>query len=222
MVEVALELGPRRRVFAQALGWIGWCRAGRDEAMALAALAAAAPRYRALTAKAGLAPPTATIDDLRVVQRVVGNATTDFGAPAFPIEEDLGPLDAPGRERRTALLVACWSAFDAALAAAPTAARDLEPGSGRSPAALRLHVCEAEVMHLSAFGPAYRPPDPADLAAIEGATRGALLSALASLPLGRRFETRRRYGFDWTPLFAVRRAAWHALDHAWELRDRSI
>jgi hypothetical protein len=30
----------------------------------------------------------------------------------------------------------------------------------------------------------------------------------------------RRYAFDWTPRFAVRRSAWHALDHAWELEDR--
>jgi len=32
---VALEVGPKRRVFAQALEWIGWCRAGKDEATAL-------------------------------------------------------------------------------------------------------------------------------------------------------------------------------------------
>jgi hypothetical protein len=25
----------------------------------------------------------------------------------------------------------------------------------------------------------------------------------------------------WTPRYFVRRAAWHALDHAWEIEDRS-
>jgi hypothetical protein len=50
------------------------------------------------------------------------------------------------------------------------------------------------------------------LDAVEAETREAML--------GERFEVRRRYGFDWTPLFAARRAAWHALDHAWELEDR--
>jgi hypothetical protein len=34
------------------------------------------------------------------------------------------------------------------------------------------------------------------------------------------FAPRRRYGFAWTPRFAVRRSAWHALDHAWELQER--
>ena len=30
-IAVALEVGPSRRVFAQALDWVGWCRAGKDE-----------------------------------------------------------------------------------------------------------------------------------------------------------------------------------------------
>jgi hypothetical protein len=25
----------------------------------------------------------------------------------------------------------------------------------------------------------------------------------------------------WTPRFAVRRSAWHALDHVWEIEDRA-
>ncbi len=37
---------------------------------------------------------------------------------------------------------------------------------------------------------------------------------------GRRVEIRRRDGFDWTPLFAVPRAAQHALDHACGLEER--
>ena len=35
------------------------------------------------------------------------------------------------------------------------------------------------------------------------------------------FAPARRQGFNWTPLFAARRSAWHALDHAWEIEDRS-
>jgi hypothetical protein len=55
---------------------------------------------------------------------------------------------------------------------------------------------------------------------VEVRTRRTLVDGLGALPLGERFAPRRRYGFDWTPLFAVRRAGWHALDHAWELEDR--
>lgn len=40
---VGLEVGSKR-VFAWALEWPGWCRAGRTEDLALEALAAYAPR----------------------------------------------------------------------------------------------------------------------------------------------------------------------------------
>ena len=56
MTEVYLEAG-KRRVFACAPQWPGWCRPGRDEEAALAALAAAAPRDAQVCARAGL-PPT--------------------------------------------------------------------------------------------------------------------------------------------------------------------
>jgi len=30
-----------------------------------------------------------------------------------------------------------------------------------------------------------------------------------------------RSGTLWSPRYAVRRSAWHALDHAWEIEDRA-
>ena len=41
---VYLEIGTKR-VFASAADWPGWCRAGKDEKLALEALAAYVPRY---------------------------------------------------------------------------------------------------------------------------------------------------------------------------------
>lgn len=49
---VGLELG-KKRVFAWAQDWPGWCRAGKTEADALAALAAYGPRYAPVAAEAG-------------------------------------------------------------------------------------------------------------------------------------------------------------------------
>ena len=43
-VAVFLEITPKQ-AFASALDWPGWCRAGRDEGAALAALADYAERY---------------------------------------------------------------------------------------------------------------------------------------------------------------------------------
>jgi hypothetical protein len=67
---VALEIGPRRRVFAQALAWIGWCRAGKDEATALHQLVAASLRYTQVAGQAGftfVAP--SSIEAFEVVER---------------------------------------------------------------------------------------------------------------------------------------------------------
>ncbi len=46
---VYLEVG-RRRTFAAALNWPGWCRSGKGEEAALEALAAYAPRYASVAA----------------------------------------------------------------------------------------------------------------------------------------------------------------------------
>ena len=80
-VPVYLEVGARR-VFAGALEWPGWIRSAKTEDQALDALAAAAPRYAPVAALAGLAVPSAAKRaGLEVVERMSGDATTDFGAP---------------------------------------------------------------------------------------------------------------------------------------------
>lgn len=222
-VAVALERGPQRRVFAQASDWIGWCRAGKDEAAAMGALAACAARYARVAERAGIAfsPPT-SIEELSVIERVPGTATTDFGALSVLLACDVQPLDDEQLARLERLLVTCWASFDDALAAVPTDQRNQKPARGRSPDAIRLHLLEADLMHLSAFGPAAKPPDPARVAELEVRAREHILAGLRAVPRNQPFEPRRRYGFAWTPHFAIRRSAWHALDHAWELEDRTI
>ena len=81
MIAVCLEVGAKR-VFASALDWPGWSRAARDEDGALQALFDYRSRYRAVLAGRRLgfvAPKDASV--LRVVERIPGDATTDFGAP---------------------------------------------------------------------------------------------------------------------------------------------
>src|SRR5262245_28878238 len=87
-VDVYLECG-QKRTFASAVDWPGWCRSGRDETEALAALLAYGPRYSAILArtKLGFVAPK-TVDQLVVVERLRGTATTDFGAPGVPPSMD--------------------------------------------------------------------------------------------------------------------------------------
>jgi hypothetical protein len=51
--------------------------------------------------------------------------------------------------------------------------------------------------------------------------RREMLKAIASLARGEPVPYPRRSGSLWTPRYALRRVAWHALDHAWEIEDRA-
>ena len=71
-VAVYLESTPRK-TFAAAVDWPGWSRSARDEAGALAALAAYGPRYAEAIREAGLSFRTpAGPDELRVVGHTSG------------------------------------------------------------------------------------------------------------------------------------------------------
>ena len=77
-IAVCLEVTPKQTV-ASALDWPGWCRAGRDEGSALAALARYAGRYAPVARQARASfPATAAFD---VVERVPGGPATAFAAP---------------------------------------------------------------------------------------------------------------------------------------------
>ena len=211
---VYVEAGGKR-VFVGATEWPGWCRSARTERDALAALVAYGPRFaRALgRARRGFAPP-ADVADLEVIERLKGNATTDFGAPAIAPAADDRALDAAETRRQLALLTASWAALDrAASAAAGVTLRTGPRGGGRSVEAIVAHVADAEGGYLSKLG--WRlPADDSDL-------RGRISTAVRSRASGEPPERTPRSGSLWSPRYFVRRSAWHALDHAWEIEDRA-
>jgi hypothetical protein len=51
--------------------------------------------------------------------------------------------------------------------------------------------------------------------------RRAVLDALAAAPRSGRVPQGPRGGKRWTVRYFIRRSAWHALDHAWEIEDRA-
>ena len=211
---VYLELG-RRRVFAGALDWPGWCRAGRDEVAALEALAAAATRYQPVAAAAGLALPAAvTPASFTIVERLPGSATTDFGAPGAIPEHNQTPPSAAQLQRLLALVEASWQHFDMIVRAAPASLRKGPRGGGRDRDPIVEHVLGAEVGYASKLGLRLAQPQAGDRAALaeHRARIAAGLRAAGQAPL----EPRR-----WPGGYAARRIAWHVLDHAWEIEDRS-
>src|SRR5919201_7136450 len=174
--DVYLEVGSKR-VFACALAWPGWCRAGRSEELALEALAAYVPRYRVVAERAGVRFPKSAGDRLRVVERLPGSATTDFGAPGEAAGGDQEPVSAAAAARAAKLLTASWAVFDQVAAAAPAELRKGPRGGGRDRDKMVDHVLGAEAGYARKIGVRHRQPAIDDRAAI-AALREALLEVL--------------------------------------------
>jgi hypothetical protein len=212
---VYLEIG-RRRVFAGALDWPGWCRSGKTEEAALEALAAYAPRYAPVPAEAGVPFPGGAADRLDVIERLPGGATTDFGAPEAIADADRRPLTKKEAERHAALVVASWAVFDRVVAGAPAELRKGPRGGGRDRDAIVDHVLGAEASYARTLGVRHRQPARDDRETI-AALREAIAAALSQPSTGEPLTPK-----GWPPRYTARRIAWHVLDHAWEIEDKSV
>jgi hypothetical protein len=219
--QIALEVG-RKRAIASALDWPGWARVGGDEQAALETLWAYGPRYRRAI---GPAMPDLRIpdrvDNFVVAERLTGDATTDYGVPGLAPSVDAAPLDDADQRRLLTILAACWDALDTAAASAE--GRELRKGprgGGRSTPLILDHVIDAHFGYLRKV--AWREPHErtddrsAEFAAIKEVDARAVAFAMS----GEMPATGPRGGKLWTPRYFVRRAAWHILDHAWEIEDR--
>jgi hypothetical protein len=220
-IDVYLEVG-KKRTFAGAVDWPGWCRSGRDQASALQAFFDYGPRYaRALgTARLGFGAPTDPAA-LAVIERVAGDATTDFGAPGVAPSSDKRPVSDADLERFRALLKACWRTFDKAVSAAQGKELSKGPrGGGRELEAIVEHVLGADEGYLGRLGWKIEPEEKDNLQKHLAVVRKAILDALAAAARGETPRRGPRGGLYWTPRYFVRRVAWHVLDHAWEIEDR--
>jgi hypothetical protein len=212
-IEVTVETGAKK-TFASALDWPGWSRSGKTEEAALAALADYVGRYAAVVEQAGEAG-TFEPREYDVVEHSAGGSGTDFGVPSAITDLDHRPLDAAAADREARLVEAAWAVLDRVGASAPAELRKGPRGGGRDRDKMLAHVIEADWYYAREMG--IRVPQPAgtDRAAI-GTMRAAMLDALREPSDGSALAGRR-----WTPRYAARRIAWHSLDHAWEMEDRS-
>ena len=213
---IYLEVGSKK-VFACSLEWPGWCRSGRTEEDAMEALAAYADRYRTVAARAKARFPASVGRDLDVVERVGGSATTDFGAPGTQAAADAEPLTAAQARRQAALVEASWAVLAEVAAGAPAALRKGPRGGGRDRDAVVAHVAASEFGYARKIGVRHTAPDDAgsDPEAV-AALRAEILDTLRAARAGQPHAEK-----GWLPRYAARRFAWHALDHAWEIEDRS-
>ena len=214
LLRVYVETG-KTRVFACALDWPGWCRSGRSDLKAVNTLVDYAARYRSAVAEAGIELPAGMGEHIEIVERLQGNATTDWGSPGIIATEDVEPLTPDEAERLAAIVAASWRVFDRIAGGAPLDLRKGPRGGGRDRDTIVGHILGADVEYAKAMGLRLHAPDPANAAEV-AAFREAILAVIrasrggpASTPKG------------WPIRFAARRITWHALDHAWEIEDRS-
>ena len=219
-IDTYLELG-KKRVFAGALDWPGWCRGGRDRDSALQALLDYGERYARVLrgSKVDFTAPT-ELHALRVVEELEGNANTDFGAPSMAPTADGTAVGEAELLRLASVLEACWTAFDrSADRARGKVLRTAGPrGGGRDVGKIVSHVHEAEHGYLSMLGRKVARGEDDEITR----TRKAMLDGLAAAAHGEVEAEGPRGGKRWSARHFARRVAWHALDHAWEIEDRLV
>jgi hypothetical protein len=213
-LELAEEVGAKK-TFVWAVDWPGWCRAGKDRDLARAALLDHADRYAIVAALAGLEPPWVDGADVDTVESIEGGTGTDFGVPGAITTLDRHPATRTQAERLASLVEAAWTRFDQVAARAPEALRKGPRGGGRDTSRMVGHVIEADHAYARELGLRLPTPNATDQAAV-GAERAAVLDLLRQPSDGSPLADRR-----WPLRYAARRIAWHALDHAWEIEDRT-
>ena len=199
------------KAFASAIDWPGWSRSGRREQQALEALVAQAARYALVARRAGLQfPIPVTLADLDVVERVPGDASTSFGVPGRVTELDLRPATSAQANRCADLVQAAWDTLADIVAAAPAELRKGPRGGGRDRDKIVAHVTDAERAYVRKIG--LRPAADVPIDEVRAQVIEVFRLGTDGSPLP---------GGTWPLRYAARRFAWHVLDHAWEIEDRT-
>ncbi len=196
-----------KKVFVSALDWPGWSRSGKTEELAVELFLEHAPRYAVVASEAGLDFDADAIE-VEAVERDAGDASTTFGVPGAIGAADRRPVSAAEAKRLAAIVAASWTVFDRVAAKAPESLRKGPRGGGRDRSKIVAHVNDADGGYANVMG----------IKGIDDVAerRRAVLEILGTTSDGSAIAGRK-----WPPRYAARRIAWHALDHAWEIEDRT-
>jgi hypothetical protein len=210
MTDIYVELGGKKAI-AWSLEWPGWCRIRTNEEAAVQALIDTETRYRSIAQRAGqdFAP-----GDLVVVERLQGNANTAWGVPSVLAFAETRPIDATTARRKVALLRASWDMLEEVVATSSAELRKGPRGGGRDRDEIRSHVIEAERVYARKIGVRHKPFEMNDTSALK-AMREEIAAVLSKPSTGEPLVSG-----GWDASYAVRRMAWHVVDHIWEIEDR--
>jgi hypothetical protein len=220
-IQIGIEQG-EKKTFASAFDWPGWSRSGREEKSALQNLFDYAYRYK--QALQGLQVPfdfPGNLSDLEVSERLAGSVSTDFGVPAAIFTRDGENLGEKEFDRLITILQAGWQTFDRVVESASGKILRKGPrGGGRNLDEMVAHVREAELTYLSRLGRKFKKESSESLFNEQERIRLVIRETLNEAAAGKLPKQGPRGGVFWTPRYFIRRAAWHILDHAWEIEDR--
>jgi hypothetical protein len=215
-IRVMIEQGKRKAV-AAAFDWPGWVRPGPTEADAIRVLASYRERYAPVAGLAGLAGEFAAAGDLEIVERIPGNGTTDFwGLSARPASVEIGATDEAVLERKITLLRACWARFDEVAARVSAELRKGVRGGGRDRDQIWRHVVVNEADAFSTkIGVRFTRDEVLAPGGLQ-AQREAFCAAF------RDYNARGLPARSWELQYLLRHAAYHVMDHAWEMEDKDL
>lgn len=212
MTRIYLEQGKTKMV-ACSLDWPGWCRFGKTEEAALSALSESAPRYRVIAERAGL---EFVPGDPVIVERVAGDATTDWGAPSLITTTDTNPVDEASARQGVALLQAAWKVLGEVVASSPAELRKGPRGGERERDKIVNHVIDVERAYARKIGGQHKPFPAGDLASL-AAMREQIVAVLGQPSDGSPLAQA-----GWPTAYAIPRFTWHVIDHIWEIEDRRV
>ena len=217
-IRVMIEQGSKKPVaVASAFDWPGWDRSGKSEADALQVLAAYRPRYAKIAKLAELDAEFRRAGEVAVVERLKGSGMTDFyGLSYKSAGPEHEPMSKAACERKLALLRASWTYFDDVASRVSPELRKGPRGGGRDRDKIVYHANGAEIQEFAKKVGVNTPLDAWRRPAALRAHRDAFCAAI------RDYNARGAMARTWTVQFVIRHAAYHMLDHAWEMEDRDL
>ena len=216
-LQAMLEIGPKgKKVVAIGQDWPGLERNGITEDDALATMERYVPRYAPVAKRAGLIAELEACQGVEVVERYAGSGSTDFWGISFvPSASDQHAMTDEECERQLALLQACWAEFDQIASTVSPSLKKGPRGGGRDRDKIIGHTFGTERDFAKKVG--VETPQGAMLTP-EGLKehRANLCAAI------RAYHAEGKMARRWPLRFLIRHAAYHVMDHAWEMQDKDL
>ena len=157
---------------------------------------------------------------LEIVEDRIGTGSTDFWGISFsPSSTEHDTLSDAELERRLTLLQAAWAYFDDIAARVSTEMRAGPRGGGRDRDKIIRHVIRVESLDFAKQVGVLEEDDGVALTPVAlRQHRANFVAGMRDYNAGKVAKQMR----SWTLPFLIRHAAFHTLDHAWEMEDKDL